>query len=160
MAVEIAKIPGGFSVDGVRLMKGKCGCTSIVKCCYSWSKVKVKGKNVVEFEATLSDPDTKDNFEWGYTVEKDGVTVVVNVSDARDKVISAAHLPPHHSVWEERGWRVLERTAEREDGPVWRCAMCKWLFRGDREGKSFESLPDDWTCPRCGVPKRDFEFIG
>ncbi len=160
MAVEISKIPGGFTVDGIPLLKGKCGCTAMAKCCYSWSKVKTKGNNRVEFDAKLSDPDTKDTFEWGYTVEKDEVTVMVKVSDARDKVISAAYLPPHHTVWERKGWRVIERTGEREDGPVWRCAMCKWLFREDREGRSFESLPEDWTCPRCGVAKREFELMG
>lgn len=159
MAVEISKVPGGFTVDGLPLLKGKCGCTSIAKCCYSWSKVKKKGA-IVEFDAKLTDPDTKNNYEWGYTVEKEGVTVVVRVEDARDKVISAAYLPPHHLEWEKRGWRVVNRTGEREDGSVWRCTMCKWLYLEHREERSFESLPEDWTCPRCGVPKRDFERIG
>lgn len=35
MPVAIEKIPGGFSIDGLALKAGKCGCTSIAKCCYT-----------------------------------------------------------------------------------------------------------------------------
>jgi hypothetical protein len=51
--VTIKKIPGGYNVDGLELKNGKCGCTSVVKCCYSWSKVKVKESNYVEFQASF-----------------------------------------------------------------------------------------------------------
>ncbi|RME65943.1 MAG: hypothetical protein D6778_05465, partial [Nitrospirae bacterium] len=61
MSVTIEKIPGGFRVDGLELKNGKCGCTSIAKCCYSWSKVKKRGKEII-FEAKLTAPDTEDTF--------------------------------------------------------------------------------------------------
>jgi len=73
--------------------RGRCGCTSLAKCCYSWSKVKQNGSDIV-VEAELSAPDTKDNFEWGYTVSKDGVTVTVAVENARDKEIYSGYIPP------------------------------------------------------------------
>ena len=160
MAVEVKKVPGGFEIDGLALLKGKCGCTSIARCCHSVSKVKKKSENAYEFEAQLSDPDTADNFEWGYTVQKDGITVTVSVKDARDKVISSAYLPPAASAWVEKGWTVVEKNGDREDGVVWRCAMCKWLYKDNEQEVPFEQLPEDWKCPRCGVLKREFERMG
>ncbi len=159
MKVEINKVPGGFRVDGLDLLKGKCGCTSIAKCCYSWSKVKKKGSNV-EFEAKMTTPETQENFDWGYTVTKNGITVKVVVQDAHDKEIYSGFIPPAVSVWEEKGWEVTEKTGERGDGVVWRCAMCRWLYKEDREDSPFGELPDDWKCPKCNVSKDEFERIG
>ncbi len=159
MSLNIEKIPGGFRVDGFELKKGKCGCTSIARCCYSWSKVKKKG-NVIEFEAKLTAPDTKENFNWGYTVKKDDVMVVVKVEDAMDKEIYSGYLPPSVSEWEARGWEVIEKEGDRQDGVLWRCAMCKWLYREDREGRPFEELPEDWQCPVCKAKKNEFERVG
>ena len=158
MSMEIEKIKGGFMVDGIKLLKGKCGCTSVVQCCYSWSKVK-KRSTGLECEVKMTGPDTKDNYNWGYTVSKNGITVTVRVEDARDKEISSGFIPPSVSEWEARGWEVLDKEGDREDGIVWRCAMCKWLYKDNVEETPFENLPEDWTCPKCGAPKRDFEKI-
>ncbi len=159
MAVLVEKVAGGFSIDGLELLRGKCGCTSIAKCCYSWSKVKKKGDTIV-FEAKMTAPDTKDNFNWGYTVRKEGITVTVLVEDARDKEIFSGFIPPSVKQWESRGWEVIEKYGDREDGVVWRCAICKWLYKDDKEGTSFENLLDDWRCPLCKAKKSEFEKIG
>jgi rubredoxin len=156
--VEIKKMPGGYNVDGFDLKNGKCGCTSVIKCCYSWSKVKVKDSNLIEFQAKTTSPDTKDNFKWGYKVKKDNIVVSVDVDDAEDKVIHSGYLPPSVHEWQEKGWEVLESTGDRKDGIIWRCAMCKWLYKEAKEGAPFESLPDEWKCPVCG--QRSFETIG
>lgn len=45
------------------------------------------------------------------------------------------------------------------------CTVCGWVYdpaKGDpdngiKPGTAFEDLPDDWTCPECGVGKEDFE---
>ncbi|MCQ2276334.1 MAG: rubredoxin [Bacteroidales bacterium] len=45
------------------------------------------------------------------------------------------------------------------------CSVCGYVYNpaeGDPDngiapGTPFEELPDDWTCPLCGVPKSDFE---
>lgn len=160
MSVQIEKIPGGFRVDGLELKTGKCGCTSIAKCCYSWSKVKKKGEGLVEFVAKMTTADSKDHFNWSYTVLKDGLTVKVAVEDARDKDTSSAFIPPPVSEWEAKGWEVVEKEGDREDGVVWRCAMCKWLYKEKEEGKAFNELPEDWKCPECKAPKSSFEQIG
>lgn len=158
MSIEIKKIPGGLQVDDLKLLKGKCGCTSVAKCCYSWSKVKKKD-STIEFVAKMTTPDTSDHFTWGYTVQKEGITIKVLVEDARDKEIYSGYIPPSVKEWEDRGWEVLQKEGDREDGIVWRCAMCRWLYKEDKEGQSFEELPDDWKCPLCNVNKSQFEKI-
>ena len=45
------------------------------------------------------------------------------------------------------------------------CTVCEYIYdpeQGDPEsgiepGTAFEDIPDDWTCPLCGVGKEDFE---
>lgn len=47
------------------------------------------------------------------------------------------------------------------------CVPCGYIYdpeEGDPEngimpGTAFEDLPDDWTCPACGVGKEYFEEI-
>jgi rubredoxin len=155
----VEKIPGGFRVDGLELRSGKCGCTSVARCCYSLSRVKRRSPGLIEFTAKMTDPETRDLFDWGYTVRKGALTVAVSVQDARDKEIYSGFIPPPVREWERRGWQVLESHGQREDGIVWRCAMSKWLYKEDAQGVRFEELPDDWTCPRCGSPKSGFEKI-
>lgn len=49
----------------------------------------------------------------------------------------------------------------------YRCTVCDWIYDpviGDPEsgiapGTPFESIPDEWTCPVCGVGKEDFEPV-
>ncbi|MGC8820523.1 MAG: rubredoxin [Fervidobacterium sp.] len=47
----------------------------------------------------------------------------------------------------------------------YRCTVCGYIYdpevgdpdSGINPGTSFENLPDDWTCPVCGVSKDMFE---
>lgn len=47
----------------------------------------------------------------------------------------------------------------------YRCNVCGYIYdealgdpdSGIQPGTKFEDLPDDWTCPVCGVTKEDFE---
>lgn len=49
----------------------------------------------------------------------------------------------------------------------YRCIVCGWIYdpeKGDPDGGippgvSFESLPDNYVCPVCGVGKDQFEKI-
>ena len=160
MAIEVEKIPSGFRVEGLDLRGGKCGCTSVAKCCYTWSKVKKRGADLIEFTAKMTSPDTSDDFQWSYTVRKEGLTIKVSVDDARDKAIYSGFIPPSVKEWEARGWEVIESSGDREDGAVWRCSMCRWLYREDKDGTAFDDLPDDWRCPLCKASKSSFERIG
>ena len=42
---------------------------------------------------------------------------------------------------------------------VYRCTVCGYEYDEASEGKSWDSLPDDWICPVCGVGKELFEKI-
>ena len=47
------------------------------------------------------------------------------------------------------------------------CTVCDWVYdpkvgdpdSGKAPGTQFEDIPDDWTCPLCGVTKEDFEEV-
>lgn len=160
MPLSAEKVPGGYRVDGLVLKSGKCGCTSLARCCYSLSRARMKSPILLEFSAKMTEPATSDLYGWGYTVRKDGFTVVVRVEDARDKVIYSGYYPPRLDEWVSRGWEVVEQAGRREEGALWRCAMCKWLYREDKEGRPFSGLPEDWRCPECGAGKDAFEQIG
>ncbi len=49
----------------------------------------------------------------------------------------------------------------------YKCLMCGYIYdptvgdpdNGVAAGTAFEDLPDDWTCPECGVGKDEFEPI-
>ena len=49
----------------------------------------------------------------------------------------------------------------------YRCTVCEYVYdpevgdadAGIEPGTSFESLPDSWVCPVCGVDKSQFEVI-
>ncbi len=41
----------------------------------------------------------------------------------------------------------------------YRCTVCGYIYDEEKEGKKFEDLPDDWTCPLCGVGKEMFEKV-
>jgi rubredoxin len=158
MEIAVSKIPGGISVDGLDLKNGKCGCTAVLPCCYSWSRVRRSG-NTFHFAAKATGPDTKNNFNWGYTVKKGDMTVDVTMEDARDKTIFSGYYPPRLEGWIEKGWQVVNKEGEREDFDVWRCAACKWLYKEQEQKLKFDDLPDDWKCPLCKVGKNVFEKV-
>ena len=38
------------------------------------------------------------------------------------------------------------------------CKVCGWVYDpAEHDNVAFESLPDDWTCPVCGVGKDQFQ---
>ena len=43
--------------------------------------------------------------------------------------------------------------SEKNDGKHWVCTVCEYVYDED---VPFEELPDDWTCPVCGVDKSLF----
>ncbi len=159
MDIAIEKIPGGFSVDGLALKNGKCGCTAVLPCCYSWSRVKRSGNSFV-FIAKSAEPDSKEPFTWGYTVIKAGLTVEVIMEDTRDKNIFSGYYPPALEEWTAKGWVVVQKEGDREDFGMWRCAACKQLYKNSEEKVKFDNLPDDWKCPVCKVGKNSFEQVG
>ena len=37
------------------------------------------------------------------------------------------------------------------------CKLCGYIYDEEIEGRKFEDLPEDWTCPVCGASKDEFE---
>lgn len=159
MEIPIEKVAGGVRVDGLDLKNGKCGCTTVLPCCYSWSKVKRSGDRIT-FVAKATGPDTQGNFKWGYTVRKGMYVVDVLVEDALDKEIFSGFYPPRLEEWVERGWEVVAKEGDREDFGLWRCAACRWLFKEKERQVKFGDLPADWKCPVCRTGKASFEQAG
>jgi flavin reductase (DIM6/NTAB) family NADH-FMN oxidoreductase RutF/rubredoxin len=55
---------------------------------------------------------------------------------------------------------VLEDVPARTvEGRRYRCTVCGYIYDPSKEGKRFEDLPDDWSCPVCGAGKDDFEPV-
>ncbi|MDH5547329.1 MAG: rubredoxin [Gammaproteobacteria bacterium] len=50
---------------------------------------------------------------------------------------------------------------------VWQCIVCGFVYNeeeglpneGIPPGTRFEDIPDDWSCPECGVSKSDFQLV-
>lgn len=36
------------------------------------------------------------------------------------------------------------------------CNVCGYIYDDEKEEVKFEDLPEDWTCPVCGVQKSEF----
>jgi hypothetical protein len=107
--VQIERIPGGFRVDGLELRRGKCGCGGLGgDCCFTYSKVSHQGQTLV-YEGKATAPSTRNNFEWGYRVRREGAEVQVRFLDTRDnKDFFSGCYPPRLSAWQEKGWEVVE----------------------------------------------------
>ena len=41
----------------------------------------------------------------------------------------------------------------------YRCVVCGDIYDEEQAGVKFEELPEDWTCPVCGVGKDMFEKV-
>ena len=50
---------------------------------------------------------------------------------------------------------------------VWECIVCGFIYDeakgipedGIAPGTRLEDIPEDWSCPDCGVAKADFEMV-
>lgn len=69
---------------------------------------------------------------------------------------------------EDTAKEVMAEIIEEDEAIMSRyvCIVCGWIYDpalGDPEsgiapGTAFEDIPDDWTCPACGVGKEHFEI--
>ena len=49
----------------------------------------------------------------------------------------------------------------------WQCMVCGFIYdeelglpdEGVAPGPRWDEIPEDWSCPDCGVSKEDFEMI-
>ena len=56
---------------------------------------------------------------------------------------------------------------EKQIMKKYECSVCHWVYdpqvgdpdNGVAAGTPFEQIPEDWTCPLCGVSKEDFDLV-
>lgn len=108
--LQIERAPGGFTIDGLVLQRGKCGCGGMGgDCCFTYSKVKKDGNRLV-YEGKATAPSTTHNFDWGYVVKKGGFEVQVDMIDTHDpNPFYVGYPPPAVSAWLDRGWEVVSQ---------------------------------------------------
>ncbi|MBN1415230.1 MAG: flavin reductase [Bacteroidales bacterium] len=53
----------------------------------------------------------------------------------------------------------LENKATGTDLKKYKCTDCGYIYDEAKEGKKFSDLPENWVCPVCGAPKKDFVEI-
>ena len=49
----------------------------------------------------------------------------------------------------------------------WQCVVCGFIYdesrglpeEGIKPGTAWADIPDDWTCPDCGLSKGEFEMV-
>ena len=69
------------------------------------------------------------------------------------------------SFWDLVDWR---KVAARVFPPQYRCTACDYVYdpaKGDPEtgiapGTPFDEIPDDWSCPLCGLGREAFQPVG
>jgi rubredoxin len=62
---------------------------------------------------------------------------------------------------------IIETKTDRKDWRKYRCTVCGHVYdpeegdppAGIEPGTPFEDVPEDWTCPICGVTKADYTAI-
>ena len=121
----VEKIPHGFKVDGVDLIRANCGCGGLTgpggagvgDCCMTYSVVKQEGK-VFYFVAKYTTPNTVMNIENGYRVKKGDVEVDVHVYDTKGvkNFKYGGAPPPPLEVWQGKGWEVVSRFERNIEG--------------------------------------------
>lgn len=97
-----------------------------------------------EYDATIGDPDN-------------GIAAGTRFEDLPDN-----WLCPLCSVSKNKFFKKETTMETKQD--IWVCNVCGYEYdpaAGDPEsgiapGTAFEDIPDDWTCPLCGVGKSDF----
>uniref|UniRef100_A0A7V4LD54 Uncharacterized protein n=1 Tax=Desulfobacca acetoxidans TaxID=60893 RepID=A0A7V4LD54_9BACT len=111
----IREVPGGYEVDGLLLVGGKCRHGEEAPfqaagrdCCHTYSSVSREG-NLIAYFGKMTAPSCPRPYEWGYRITKGGVVVDVLVYDCQEPQTLApgGHRPPPLSAWRERGWEVL-----------------------------------------------------
>jgi len=71
------------------------------------------------------------------------------------------------TIMKDEAPSVLNPTNSGEPFQIWECIICGWIYDESKgwpdddilPGTRWVDIPDDWTCPDCGVGKQDFEMI-
>ena len=54
---------------------------------------------------------------------------------------------------------IKKENKNKKAEKIYKCNVCGHIYDNNTEKIKFENLPDDWTCPVCGVGKSEFSEI-
>ncbi len=150
---------------------GKSGAPVVTEKCIAYYDCEVE--NVIEvgthvlFIARVVDLDilnkTADPLTYAYYRE-----VIKGVSPENSPTyLSDEKLNGQIAAFEEKSEdpEVSAEKKDRKNTARYRCTVCGFIYdpaegdppAGIPPGTAFDDIPDDWSCPICGVTKADFE---
>ncbi|WP_226702311.1 FAD-dependent oxidoreductase [Microbulbifer elongatus] len=96
---------------------------------------------------------TKDEFEMLAVVASKESKVAQGESITREAAVSTSATAPN--------------ATQSASSRIWECMVCGWVYdeakgapeEGIAPGTRWEDIPEDWTCPECGVGKEDFDMV-
>ncbi len=100
--------------------------------------------------------------ECGATKDEFSMLAIVGNAPGAD---AAASAPISAESQTPAGGKVPAASAPASR--IWECMVCGWVYdeakgapeEGIAPGTRWEDIPDDWTCPECGVGKEDFDMV-
>lgn len=54
---------------------------------------------------------------------------------------------------------IKKEIKKQSEAKIYKCNVCGHIYDDSKEKIKFENLPEDWTCPTCGVSKSEFSEI-
>ena len=54
---------------------------------------------------------------------------------------------------------IKNKESKKTNTKVYKCSVCGHIYDDSTEKIKFEDLPEEWTCPTCGVSKDEFSEI-
>jgi flavin reductase (DIM6/NTAB) family NADH-FMN oxidoreductase RutF/rubredoxin len=96
--------------------------------------------------------EVKESFDLG--------THTLFLADVKDGEILSDKPSVTYTYYQENIKPKPQKPAETKPaGRIWVCKICGYEYDEAKEGKAFEDLPADWTCPICKHGKQDFELL-
>ena len=137
--------------------KGRTGCPIVTENALSWFEGKMIGSAAAGTHTVFIVEIT------GAKVLKKGTPLTY----AYYQQVKKGKAPGNAPTYKGGAVETKEVEGKRKEGGMQKyvCGVCGYVYdprKGDREagippGTAFEDLPDDWTCPVCGVAKDEFE---
>lgn len=150
--------------ENIGHITGKTGAPIVTEKCIAWYECEVEqvieiGTHVL-FVGSVVDLDIKDDNKepLTYAYYRD---VIKGVSPEKSPTYLSEEKLGSEPVKEEA---PVEEDLPKGEMKKYRCTICGFIYdpvEGDPPAgippwTAFEDIPDDWTCPICGVSKADF----
>ncbi len=106
--------------------------------------------------------------EFKLTDEIDMGTHILFIGELADAQMIAEGEPLSYDYYRKEKKGVTPKNApsyikkektKKSEGKIYKCNVCGHIYDNNKEKTKFEDLPEDWTCPTCGVSKSEFSEI-